>query len=147
MVVIARWMPRRELDAIERRMRRMLEDIGFVSALLPAADAYETADEFVVELELAGYEERELSIEVSDGTLKITGERTSTTEDASKTFQHRGRLESRFERRFKLPSDADAEHIKAVFEKSVLQVRVPKRQAGRSQEVQISKPGRSERET
>jgi hypothetical protein len=50
--MIARWTPFRELDTIERRMRRMLEGIGFVSALLPAADVYETADEFVVELEV-----------------------------------------------------------------------------------------------
>jgi HSP20 family protein len=146
MAVIPRWMPFRELDAIERRMRRVLEDIGVVSALLPAADVYETVDEFVVELELAGYEEKELSIEVSDDTLKVTGERTPAEEDGSKTFRHRGRLEPRFERRFELPSDADAERIKAVFEKSVLQLRAPRRHAGGSHEVQISKPGRPERE-
>jgi HSP20 family molecular chaperone IbpA len=36
-----------------------------VSALVPAADAYETGDEFVVELEVPGFDEKELSIAVS----------------------------------------------------------------------------------
>ena len=62
MTTIVRWTPLRELDSMERRMRRMLEDVGFAPALLPAADVYETADEFVIELELPGYEEKELGI-------------------------------------------------------------------------------------
>jgi HSP20 family protein len=137
---IATWTPFRALDAIERRSRRMLEDIGLLSALLPAADVYETADEFVVELEVPGYEEKELNIQVSDHTLKITGERTQTKEEAAKTFRLRGRLEREFERKFELPVDADTEHIKAVFEKGVLEVHAPKRHAGRSHRVDISKP-------
>jgi HSP20 family protein len=104
---IAGWTPFRELDAIERRLRRMLQDIGLVSALLPAADAYETADEFVVELEVPGYDEKELSIEISDHALKVTGERTATRDEAEKRFRLRERLEHKFERRFQLPPEAD----------------------------------------
>ena len=148
MARIARWTPFRELDAIERRVRRMLQDVGFVSALLPAADAYETADTFVVELEVPGYDEKELSVEISDRTLKVSGERKETQEAAEKAFRLRERLERKFERRFELPREANTEHVKAVFEKGVLQVRVPKRQAATTErKVEISKPGRPERET
>ena len=55
-----------ELDSMERRLRRMLEGIGFVPTLIPAADLYETEKQWVVELEVPGYEEKELTIEISD---------------------------------------------------------------------------------
>jgi HSP20 family protein len=139
---IAGRTPFRELDTIERRMRGMLEDIGLVSALLPATDVYETADEFVVELEVPGYDETDLSIEISDHTLKVSGERTETKEEAQKMFRLRGRLERTFERRFELPLETDTQQIKAFFEKGVLHVRAPKRKPGTAQTVQISKqPG------
>jgi HSP20 family protein len=121
----------------------MLEEMGVVSALLPAADVYETANEFVVELEVPGYDEKELTIEVSDHTLKVTGARSETTTDVEKTFVLRGRLESEFETRFELPADADGGHIKAVFEKGVLELRAPRRQAGEAHKVEISKTARA----
>ena len=44
-------------------MRRLLDDVGFAPATLPAVDVIETDDEFVLELEVPGYEEKELKIE------------------------------------------------------------------------------------
>jgi HSP20 family protein len=141
-VTIAGWTPFRALDAIERRMRAMLEDIGFMPALLPAADVYETADEVVVELETPGYDENELSIEVSGRTLKVAGVRTEPKEEAAKTFRLQGRLKREFERRFELPDDADTERVTATFEKGVLQLRAQKRKAAKPHKVGISKAGR-----
>jgi hypothetical protein len=54
---------------MERQMRRLSVDVGLAPALLPAADVYETAGEFVIELEVPGYEEKELGIEVTDHTV------------------------------------------------------------------------------
>jgi HSP20 family protein len=143
---VAGWMPFRELDALERRARRTLEGIGLVSALLPAADVYETANEFVVELEVPGFDENELSIEISDHSLRVTGERTEKKGEVVKTFRSRGRIEHRFERRFELPANAETEQVRAVFENGVLVVRAPKRQPGEPRTVQIAKPGRPARE-
>jgi len=138
--------PFRELDAIERRLRRLLERIGFVSALLPAADVYETANEFVVELEIPGFEEKEVSIEITNHSLRVTGERTEARTEAEKTFRSRGRIGHRFERQFELPENADAERIRAVFNRGVLEVRAPKRRPAEPRRVGISKAGRTERE-
>jgi HSP20 family molecular chaperone IbpA len=70
-----KWSPFEDLDSVERRMRPMFEEVGFAPTLLPAADIYETEDEFVVEVEVPGYEETELGIEVSDHRLTTKGER------------------------------------------------------------------------
>ena len=90
---------------MERRMRRALEEIGFAPGLAPAADVYETADEFVVEVEAPGYDEKELSIEVWDHTLADEGFRwfSETTEEKRKAFALHERLERAFERRLRPP--------------------------------------------
>lgn len=138
MATIVKWTPFRELDAIERRMRRMFGDFG-LAPTLPAADVFETTNEFVVELEVPGYEEKELGIEVSDHTVTVKGERKETKEEKEKTFWLQERLEREFERRFELPAEADAEHVEAVFKKGVLELHAPKLQTAKPRKVEISK--------
>jgi HSP20 family protein len=131
--------PFMELDSMERRMRRTFEELGFAPALAPAADVYETGDEFVVELEVPGYEEKELSVEISDHTLAIKGAHAKTEEEKTREFALHERLERQFERRFILPREADTEHMKAVFTRGVLEVHAQKVQAAKPKKVQIAK--------
>ena len=126
MTTLVKWAPFQDLEVIERRMRRMLEDFGVATAPLPAADLYETEKELIVELEAPGFDEKELSLEVSDHTLTIRGERAKEKEEREKTFYLHERIEKHFERQFKLPPEADVEHVKATFGTGVLEVHVPK---------------------
>ena len=126
MATIVRWSPFRELDWMERGMRRMFDEFGFTPSVVPAADVYETKDEFVVELEVPGFDQKELGIEVTDHTLVVKGERAEAKTEKEKEFRLHERLEQRFERRFHLPPDADTEHVKATFVKGVLEVHAPK---------------------
>jgi HSP20 family protein len=139
MTTMLKWSPFQDLDSMERRMRRMFEEIGFAPALLPAADIYETDDEFVVEVEVPGYDEKELRIEVSDHRLTIKGERTETKEQKEKAFRLHERLEREFERRFELPAEADTKHVQAKFTKGVLEVHAPKLAVSKLHTVEITK--------
>jgi HSP20 family protein len=132
-------LPLREFDLMDRRMRRFFEDLGFVPALSPAADIYEAEGELVVELEVPGFEEKELEIEVSDHTLCVTGERKEQTEKQEKTMRLRERLEKRFERRFELPVGIDGEHVTAKCANGVLTVHVPKTSHETPHKVEITK--------
>jgi HSP20 family protein len=127
MTTLVKWTPFRELDLMERRMRRMLEDVGFGPITMPAADIYETPTEFVVELEVPGFEEQELELQVTDHTLTVTGEaKAETKKEDEKTFILHERLARAFERRFQLPVDADTEHVAAKFDGGVLEIHAPK---------------------
>lgn len=137
-MTIVKWTPFAELDSMERRMRRIFEEIGFAPGVTPAADVYETDDEFVVELEVPGYEEKELTIEVYDHTLAIKGSRERIEEEEAKEFAVHERLERMFERRFILPSGADTEHLKAFFGNGVLEVHAEK-QTVRPKKIEITK--------
>ena len=137
MTTIVRWVPFHELDLVERRMRRLLEDFGVAPAPLPAADLYETNKELVVELEVPGYEEKELALEVSDHTLTVKGERIKEKEEKEKTFYLHERLEKHFERQFKLPPEVDTEHVEARFHVGVLEVHVPKLESVQARKIAI----------
>jgi HSP20 family protein len=107
-------------------------------AVVPAADVYETPTEVVVELEVPGYEEKELGLELSDHTLTIKGTREELKEETEKTFALHERLERTFERTFLLPPEVDGEHVTAQFEKGVLKVHAPKLATAKQRTIPIS---------
>jgi HSP20 family protein len=125
-MLLVRRSPFPELDSMERRMRRFFDEIGVVSAPLPAADVYETDREYVFELEVPGFEEKQLAVEVQDHTLTVKGERIEETKEEEKDFRLQERLAKQFERRFELPLEADAGKIAADFKAGVLTVHAPK---------------------
>lgn len=121
-----RWTPLRELDRMERRMRRLFEDRGLFAFEAPATDVYETDTDYVVELEVPGFDREELAVEVSDHALVVKGEHHEEAEKAGRELLLHERLERRFERRFELPLEVDAEQVAASCEKGVLTLHVPK---------------------
>jgi HSP20 family protein len=138
MPALEKWIPFPELDMMERRMRRMFEDFGLAPALAPAADVYETTDEYVVELEVPGFDEKQLAIELSDHTLTVKGERKEEVSTKEKTPRLRERLESTFQRRFQLPYDTDSEHLTAAYSKGLLTLHVPKTETHKPRRVEIA---------
>jgi HSP20 family protein len=138
MTALIRWAPFGDFELVDRRMRRMLEDFGIAPAQLPAADLYETDRELVVELDVPGFDEKDLALEVTDHTLTVKGDRVQETEDAERTFHLHERLEKHFERSFTLPADVDLDKVKATFEVGVLEVRVPKMELAKPRKIEIA---------
>jgi len=128
MAVLERWSPFREMELMEQRMRRLFPALTFGTPVpvAPAADIYETDGEIVVELEVPGYEEKGLGIEVVDRTLTVKGHRASETEKQDKKLRLHERLEASFERSFELPAECDTGHLKATYGTGLLTLHVPK---------------------
>lgn len=139
MPVLERWTPFRDLEVMEQRMRRLLPNITVAPVFTPAADIYETKDELVFELEVPGYEEKELDVEVREHTLTITGRREAESEKKEKTLRLHERLEATFERSFQLPAEADGEHLKAIYGKGILTLHVPKTAQPKTLKIPIGK--------
>ena len=133
-----KWTPFRELDRMERRMRHLFEDVGFFRALTPAADIYEAGEEYVLELEVPGFEETELEIELTDHVLVVKGERKEETEREGRSVLLRERLERHFVRRFELPRETDTTHVTADYGKGLLTLHVPKLETGEAHKVPIT---------
>jgi HSP20 family protein len=128
---------------MERRFHRLLGGMPlmptFVAAQIPAADIYETPEEYVVELEVPGYEEKELSLEISDHTLSIKGVREETTAEKERSYRLHQRLERSFERTFRLPPEVDGDEVSAGFDKGVLTVHAKKLATTKPRTIPISR--------
>src|SRR5262245_6306141 len=138
MAPLEKWTPLGELDLLDRRMRRAFAGLGLVPAIVPPTDVYELDDELVLELDVPGFDERELDIEVTDHKLTIKGERTEEKETKEKTLRLRERLETSFERSFVLPTETDSEHLTATYEKGVLTLHVPKTAQAKPRRIEIA---------
>ena len=138
-MILTRWTPFQELEAFERRTRKLFDELGFAQPIVPSADVYERKGEYVYELEIPGFEEKELEIEVTDHVLTVKGERAEEKEEKDKTFWLHERLARAFERRFELPPEADTQKVKAEFKKGILAVHAPKASTATPKKVEIGK--------
>jgi HSP20 family molecular chaperone IbpA len=84
---IVRWTPFRELDTMVPRMRRVFEEASFASRFCPPRTCTRPPTSSSIELEVPGYEEKELGIEVSDHTVTVTGARADSTEETEKAHK------------------------------------------------------------
>lgn len=134
----------RELEPFETRVRRLFAGMPLMPTAFgtsaPAADVYETPDEYVVELEVPGYQETELKVEVSDHTVTVTGTREESTDENHKRYQLHERLEETFERAFILPPETDGSQVKASFADGVLKLSTPRHEIAKARTVSIEKP-------
>src|SRR4051795_6478825 len=92
----------------------------------PAMDLVEGDDHFLLKADLPGLSEDDVSIEVQDNVLTISGERKAETERKEKGWYRLERSFGRFSRSLTLPEGVNAGAISASFDKGVLEVSIPK---------------------
>jgi HSP20 family protein len=92
----------------------------------PASDAATTTDAYVVEVELPGVKEEDITIEQHGNSLTVKGHKHSSREEKDKTYFYSERTYGAFQRTFRLPADVDDSGIIASVEDGVLTLRLPK---------------------
>jgi HSP20 family protein len=92
----------------------------------PAVDIYEEENGVALKAELPGIDKNDISIDVKDRVLTLSGERSAENETEEKNYYRRERTYGKFQRVFTLPEGINAEDIKADFKDGVLKVHIPK---------------------
>ena len=105
---------------------------------VPPMDLVEAEDHFVLKADLPGLTEADVSIEVQDGTLTISGERTAEHEQREKGWYRIERPFGSFNRSLTLPDGVEPDRIEASFKDGVLEVRIPKPEERKPQRISIS---------
>jgi HSP20 family protein len=93
----------------------------------PLADVLETAQAFVVLVELPGVSTEQVVVEIADGDLVIRGERPFSCEESEPAYHVVERAHGAFARRFPLPAGVDGALVSASLRDGLLTVTVPKR--------------------
>ncbi len=147
-MAIIRWEPARELQSIQQEMNRLFGTLfdsptgagggGALRRWIPAMDLAEESDHYVLRADLPGLREDEVSVELEDNVLTISGERKSEHEERKQGLYRVERGSGAFSRSLTLPEGVDPESIQARFDKGVLEVRVPKPEQRKPRRVAIS---------
>ena len=100
-------------------------------------DLVETEDHFVLKADLPGLAEGDVSLEVEDNVLTVSGERKAEHEDKREGYVRVERAYGAFRRSLTLPEGIDPEAVTASFDKGVLEVRIPKPEERKPRRVAI----------
>lgn len=95
----------------------------------PLADVYETADSFVVQLEVPGIEEDDIEVHVDGDSAVIRGRRQPMSRSRPDSFHRMERSYGSFSRSFQFPEDVDPDRVTARFKDGLLRVEIPKLRA------------------
>ena len=125
---------------INRLFNTLFED-GQSQRWIPAMDLVESDDHFVLKADLPGLGEDDVSIEIRDNALTISGERKSEQEQTERGWYRVERSTGRFSRSLTLPEGVDPDGVTAEFDKGVLEVRIPKPEQRKPRRVQITAGG------
>jgi HSP20 family protein len=94
---------------------------------VPELDMHENTNAIVVEAELPGVEEHDVTVTLANGVLTIRGEKRHEREDRSQNYHMAERSYGNFERSIRLPESVDDARVDAKFDKGVLRVTAAKR--------------------
>ena len=92
----------------------------------PKVNVYEYDEKVGIVAEIPGLEKKDLTVEVEDGTLTISGVMHHIKEDEGAKVIRRELKASSFKRNFEIGENLDGENIKAVFKNGVLNIDIPK---------------------
>ncbi|MBB2754597.1 UNVERIFIED_ORG: HSP20 family protein [Rhizobium aethiopicum] len=95
-------------------------------------DVAETDKEVKVSAELPGFDEADIDVKVSDGTMIISGEKKTDRDVDENGYTLRERSFGRVERALPLPDGIDADAATASFKSGVLTVTIPKKAEAQS---------------
>jgi len=126
----------REFDRLFKRYLKRFGDFSMIPdiydrfgkdfILKPDVDIAETDKKYTITAEIPGVEKKDISIEISDSTLVIKGEKKHEKEEKDKNYHVIERSYGAFQRILSLPEDVDEEKIEAKFENGVLKINLPK---------------------
>lgn len=104
---------------------------------LPEANIAETDKAVEVTVELPGLKPEEVSVELREGALWITGEKKEEKEEKGKTFHRLERRHGSFRRGFALPTEVEEGKVEAKFEGGVLHITLPKAEKVAPKRIQV----------
>jgi len=146
-MAIVRWEPLRELTTLQNEMNRLFSSVfdapvqgngnGTLRRWMPAMDLIEEDDHFVLRADLPGMTEDDVTIEVEDRVLTVSGERKAEHTEKKDGYQRVERAFGSFSRSLTLPEGVDGDEITATFDRGVLEVRIPKPEERKPRKIAI----------
>ncbi len=129
-----------DFRALNRQVDEVFRELFVAPKARPTGRGFtvrETDEAFLLKTSLPGMSPEDLSLEVSEGHLKLSATRSNEAPEGFRAIRReRGNLS--FERSIKLGPKVDPEAIEAAFENGILTVTLPKRAEQKPRQIAIS---------
>ncbi|MRR33204.1 Hsp20/alpha crystallin family protein [bacterium] len=144
-MAIVKYNPLRELRSMQEQMSRLL-DMAWnrepgeelrEGVWQPLVDIFENDEAVVIKAELPGVDQRDIEVKIEDAMLVIRGERKQDSEIRREYYHRIERCYGPFQRSFSLPQSIDRESVKAVCDKGVLTVTLPKKEEIKPKQINV----------
>lgn len=100
-------------------------------------DVREDESGYVIEADLPGLEQDQVSVTVEDGVLRVTARQASDHEEKREGYHLRERRSGTVSRAFSLPEDVNGDAIHADLKAGVLRVTLPKREEAQPKTIKV----------
>jgi len=128
----------REVDSIfDQFFDRDRDEEGTSAVWAPRTDLAETDDAYTLRVDVPGMTKEDISINLQNNTLTISGERLSERTEESEEYVRVERAFGNFHRTFTLPDAVDQENIEATYENGVLTINIPKTAKSTRRQIEI----------
>jgi len=144
---LVRLNPWREMSSLQHRINHLLNEPFFRSgseddelrmgSWNPAVDMFDDDDKIVIKAELPGMAKKDISVDIENQVLTLSGERNYENEVKEENYYRRERAFGRFKRAFNLPAEVDSDRIKADFKDGVLKVEIPKPEEQKPKQITV----------
>lgn len=139
------WNPLSEFSLVPRGLDRLLEDLYSPQArqrmekaiVSPGAEVHETKNMYSIKFDLPGVSKEQIKIDLHENTLTVSGERSEERKNDDKKTHLSEIYYGSFSRSFTFPLSVDAEKVEAKYDKGVLTVDVPKKDATPQRQITI----------
>jgi len=117
----------------DRLFHSLKKGLGTGTSLLkadgfkPSLDIASDDKEYSVKIELPGMDVNDISIEFTNNTLMVKGEKRQEKEEKGKDFYRVERSYGSFQRILDLPEDSDTDKITSHYKDGVLSVTIPRK--------------------
>lgn len=107
----------------------------------PRSNVVETESVYIVEMELPGISSEDVSVELKDGSLEISGEKKIPEPAEGSKLLKSDRQSGTFSRTYKFSTQLDADKISASFKNGMLLVELPKSDQVRPRKIEVKIEG------
>ena len=127
----------REMEGLIDQFFRPEDGWGLRSKFTPLVNIAETEDDVEVTLELPGMKAEDFHIDMKEGELWISGEKSEEKEEQGKTYHWTERHYGEFRRVISLPTSVNVNKVEAEYKDGVLRIVAPKAEAVKTKHIQV----------
>jgi HSP20 family protein len=145
-MTIIRYNPWQEMNAIQRQLDRIFNDTMIPTPLtelanftkVPAAELTETETALVLKLEVPGINSEDLDIQVTNKSVRVSGERKPETLDKIKGKTYSEFHYGKFERVIPLPIKIQNTKVTAEYKDGIVYLTLPKAETEQNKVVKVN---------